>query len=186
VTGHYDLKLLYSRQQIDAAVSRLAGQISADYRGKDPLVIGVLKGAVIFLSDLIRELTIPVEIDFIGLSSYGDAVTSCGEVKVTAFPTSPIEGRHVLIVEDIVDTGLCLEALVKILTARNPASLKICALLDKPSRRTATIGIAYTGLAAPDKFAVGYGLDYSQHYRHLPQIYTLEEAPNDGRLASDD
>lgn len=186
MTGRFDLRLLYSREDIAAAVRALAERISADYAGKDLLVIGVLKGAVIFLADLIRELTIPAEIDFIGLSSYGDGVTSCGEVKVTAYPASPVEGRHVLVVEDIVDTGLCIDALLKFLAARGPASVRVCALMDKPARHQVGVDIAYSGFTIPDKFVVGYGLDFAQRYRHLPQIYTLEEAPGEGSLASDD
>ncbi|PVV84865.1 hypoxanthine phosphoribosyltransferase [Dehalogenimonas alkenigignens] len=186
MTGRFDLRLLYSREDIAAVVRALAARIAADYAGKDLLVIGVLKGAVIFLADLIRELTIPVEIDFIGLSSYGDGVTSCGEVEVTAFPAAPIEGRHVLVVEDIVDTGLCLDALLKFLAARSPASVRVCALMVKPARHRVGVEIAYAGFAIPDKFVVGYGLDFAQRYRHLPQIYTLEEAPVEGQLASDD
>ncbi len=186
MTSRYDLKLLYSREDVAIAVRRLATQISIDFAGKDLLVIGVLKGAVVFLSDLIREMSIPLEIDFIGFSSYGNEMTSCGEAKVTAYPTTSIENRHVLVVEDIVDTGLCIEALMKYLGERTPASLKLCALLEKPSRRLTTVAIDYLGFTVPDKFVVGYGLDYSQHYRHLPQIYTLEEVAGDGQLASDD
>jgi hypoxanthine phosphoribosyltransferase len=186
VTGAYELKLLYPREDIAAAVRLLAGRISADYAGKDLLVIGVLKGAVIFLSDLVREITIPVELDFIGLSSYGDGVSSCGEVKVTAHPTTAIEGRHVLVVEDIVDTGLCLEALLKIIRARNPASIKVCALMDKPARHRVAVDVGYSGFTIPDRFVVGYGLDYAQRYRHLGQIYTLEEATDDGETGAPD
>ncbi len=186
MTSLYDLKLLYSRDDIALTVQRLATQISADYAGRDPLIIGVLKGAVVFLADLIREISTPLEIDFIRLSSYGDGVTSCGDAKMTSTPVSRIEGRHVLVVEDIVDTGLCIATLMKYLKARQPASLALCALLDKPSRRSLPVDIAYLGFTVPDKFVVGYGLDYSQHYRHLPQIYTLEEVSDEGQLASDD
>jgi len=186
VTSRYDLKLLYSREEISTVVNRLAANISNDYDGKDLIIIGVLKGAVIFLSDLIRELSIPAEIDFIGLSSYGDGVTSCGEVKIIAQPTAPVTGRHILITEDIVDTGLCIEALLKYFSAFKPASIKICALMDKPSRHQVPVEIAYAGFTIPDKFVVGYGLDYAQRYRYLPQIYTLEEVSDEGQLASDD
>ena len=186
MSGRYDLKLLYSRDEIAATVRRLAGQISADYAGNDLLVIGVLKGAVVFMADLIREIDVPLEIDFIGLSSYGDGVTSCGKVKLTAYPTARIEGRHILVVEDIVDTGLCIEALLKFLAERRPASIKVCALMDKPARHQVPIDIAYSGFTVPDKFVVGYGLDFAQRYRHLPQIFTLEEAAGDGQAAADD
>jgi hypoxanthine phosphoribosyltransferase len=186
VTSRYDLKLLYSREDISSIVMRLAAQISADYAGKDLIVIGVLKGAVIFLADLVRELTIPAEIDFIGLSSYGDGVISCGEAKVTSHPTAHLSRCHVLIVEDIVDTGLCIETVLKYFSEYEPASIKVCALMDKPARHRVPVEIAYSGFTIPDKFVVGYGLDYSQHYRHLPQIYTLEEVAGDGQTASDD
>jgi hypoxanthine phosphoribosyltransferase len=186
VTSRYDLKLLYSREDISAAVECLSARISADYAGKDLVVIGVLKGAVIFLADLVRELTVPAEIDFIGLSSYGDDVTSCGEVKFTAQPTAQVTGRHILIIEDIVDTGLCIKALLNFFEKSNPASIKVCALMDKPARHRVPVDIAYSGFTIPDKFVVGYGLDYAQRYRHLPQIYTLEEVADDGQTASDD
>ncbi|MEL7562015.1 hypoxanthine phosphoribosyltransferase [Dehalogenimonas sp. 4OHTPN] len=186
MTGSFDLRLLYSREDIAAMVRALAARISADYAGKELLVIGVLKGAVVFLADLIRELTIPAEVDFIGLSSYGDGVTTCGEVEVTAFPAASIESRHILVVEDIIDTGLCLDALLKFLAARRPASVRVCALMDKPARRQVKVEVAYSGFTLPDKFVVGYGLDFAQRYRQLPQIYTLEEAPVERQLASDD
>ncbi len=186
MTPKYNLKLLYSREQISVSVKRLSAQISKDYLGKDLLIVGVLKGAVIFLADLVRGLTISAEIDFIGLSSYGEGVTSCGEAKVTAHPTAPITGRHILIVEDIVDTGLCVETLIKYFEERRPVSIAVCALMNKPERHQVPVGIAYSGFTIPDKFVVGYGLDYAQRYRHLPQIYTLEEVPDEGQLASDD
>ncbi|MEN8614366.1 hypoxanthine phosphoribosyltransferase [Dehalogenimonas sp. THU2] len=179
MTSRYSLKLLYPRDEIAGEVRRMAERISVDYAGKDLLVIGVLKGAAIFLSDLVRAITIPVEFDFIGLASYGDRVTSCGEVKITAYPTSAMEGRHLLVVEDIVDTGLCVDSLLKFLKERNPASLKLCALLDKPVRRQVPVNIDYSAFTIPDKFVVGYGLDYAQRYRNLPGIHTLEEAADD-------
>jgi hypoxanthine phosphoribosyltransferase len=186
VTSRYNLKLLYSRDEISAVVKRLAAKISDDYRGKDLIVIGVLKGAVIFLADLVREISIPVEIDFIGVSSYGNEMTSCGQVKVNAQPAAQVTGRHILIVEDIIDTGLCIEALIKHFSVIKPASIGICALLDKPARHQVPVEVSYKGFTIPDKFVVGYGLDYAQRYRHLPQIYTLEEVPDEGQLASDD
>jgi hypoxanthine phosphoribosyltransferase len=186
VNSLYNLKLLYSRDDISVIVKRLSAQISSDYSGKDLIIIGVLKGAVFFLADLVRELTIPAEIDFIGLSSYGDGITSCGEAKVTSHPSAPVGGRHILIVEDIVDTGLCIEALLKYFSDQSPASFKVCALMDKPARHRVPVEIAYAGFTIPDKFVVGYGLDYAQRYRHLPQIYTMEEVSGEGQLASDD
>ena len=173
------LKTLYSRDQIADKVRSLGKFISEDYRGKNLLVIGVLKGATIFMADLVREITIPIEFDFIRLASYGNDMATCGDVKITFYPMAEIENRHILIVEDIVDTGLCVEAVMKYLTSREPASLKLCSLLDKPARRRVSVGIDYPGFTVPDKFIVGYGLDYAQHYRNLPEIYTLEENGDD-------
>ncbi|APV44339.1 hypoxanthine phosphoribosyltransferase [Dehalogenimonas formicexedens] len=186
VTPPYELKLLYSREQIAAVVTDLSARISRDFEGRDLLVIGVLKGSFIFLSDLVRELSIPVEIDFIGTSSYGNATTSSGHIRITAEPTSSLAGRHILIVEDIVDTGLCIEAIVEYLSKRDPASVSVCTLMNKPARHQVPVEIAYTGFTIPDKFVVGYGLDFSQRYRHLPEIFTLEEKTDAGQLASDD
>ncbi|WP_226846860.1 hypoxanthine phosphoribosyltransferase [Dehalogenimonas etheniformans] len=182
----FELKRLYSREEISEVVRRLSAQISRDFAGKDPLVVGVLKGSVIFLSDLVRELSIPTEIDFIGTSSYGNGTTSTGQIKITAEPTARLAGRHILIIEDIVDTGLCIEAIMKYFSKHKPASISICALMDKPARHQVRVKIAYSGFTIPDKFVVGYGLDFSQHYRHLPEIFTMEEAPDAGQLASDD
>ncbi|XUX01376.1 MAG: hypoxanthine phosphoribosyltransferase [Dehalogenimonas sp.] len=182
----YELKRLYSRGEISDVVRRLSAQISHDFAGKDPLVIGVLKGSVIFLSDLVRELNVPTEIDFIGTSSYGNGTTSTGRIKITSEPTASLAGRHILIVEDIVDTGLCVEAIIAYLSKHKPASISVCALMDKPTRHQVSVKIAYSGFTIPDKFVVGYGLDFSQHYRHLPEIYTMEETPDAGQLASDD
>ncbi|AKG53739.1 hypoxanthine-guanine phosphoribosyltransferase [Dehalogenimonas sp. WBC-2] len=175
MTSRFILKTLYPRNEITAKVRLLAKHISVDYQGKDLLAIGILNGATIFMADLVREMTIPIEFDFIRLESYGDDVTTCGDVKITTYPTVEITNRHILIVEDIVDTGLCVEAALKYLTSRKPASLKLCSLLDKPARRRVSVGIDYRGFIVPDKFIVGYGLDYAQHYRNLPDIYTLEE-----------
>jgi hypoxanthine phosphoribosyltransferase len=186
VNTQYNLKLLYTRKEISSVVKRLSSQISDDFRGKDLLIIGVLKGALIFLADMVRELTIPAEIDFISLSSYGNETMSSGHIRIAAQPTAPVTGRHLLIIEDIVDTGLCVETLVNYFSERKPASISICTLMDKPSRHQAPVEIAYSGFSIPDKFVVGYGLDYAQRYRHLPQIYTLEEVADDGQLASDD
>ena len=173
------LKTLYSRGQIADKVRLLGKFISEDYRGKNLLVIGVLKGATIFMADLVREITIPIEFDFIRMASYGNDMATCGDVKMTIYPMAEIENRHVLIVEDIVDTGLCVEVVLKYLTGRKPASLKLCSLLDKPARRRVSVEIDYSGFTVPDKFIVGYGLDYAQHYRSLPEIYTLEGNGND-------
>ena len=169
------LKLLYTQEQIADVVSRLATTITDEYTGKDLMVIGVLKGGVVFMADLVRKIDLPLEFDFIGLASYGDSVTSCGQVKVTAHPTTHLEGRHILVVEDIVDTGLCMAALLDVLKEQHPASVKICALLDKPERRRTPVEVDYTGFVIPDEFVVGYGLDCAQRYRNLPEIYILEK-----------
>lgn len=171
-----ELKLLFPHEEIEARVRQLGAEITADYRGADPLIIGVLKGAVIFLADLIRQIDLPLEIDFIGLSSYGDGTSSCGEAIVTACPAVSLKGRHVLLVEDIIDTGYCLETLLKIIKAGEPASVKLCALLDKPGRRQVPVSADYSGFNVPDAFVVGYGLDCGQRYRNLPDIYTLGES----------
>ncbi|MDD4170093.1 MAG: hypoxanthine phosphoribosyltransferase, partial [Desulfotomaculaceae bacterium] len=151
----------------------LGGMISEDYAGKDLLVIGILKGAIIFLSDLVRSITIPSYFDFIDVSSYGNSTTSSGEVRILKDVDQQIENRHVLIVEDIIDTGLTLDYLVRMLNSRGPASLKICTLLDKPSRRVTPVYVHYRGFSITNDFVVGYGLDFGERYRNLPYIMAL-------------
>jgi len=168
------LKVLLSRQQIRSKIGELAAAIEKDYRGKNPLLVGVLKGSFIFLSDLVRALTLPLEIEFVRLSSYVGRDTS-GRVEVVQDVRVPIESRHVLVVEDIVDTGLSLRVLLEHLRQKNPASLKLCALLDKPSRRKEPLSIDYLGFTIPNLFVVGYGLDCDEKFRHLPDICYLEE-----------
>lgn len=168
------LKVLLSRQQIESKVGELAVAIERDYQDKNPLLIGVLKGSFIFLADLVRALTLPLEIEFVRLSSYVGRDSS-GRVEVVQDVRAPIESRHVLVVEDIVDTGLSLSFLLEHLRRKNPASLRLCALLDKPSRRRVPLSIDYLGFAIPDRFVVGYGLDYDEKFRHLPDICYLEE-----------
>ncbi len=168
--------VLYSQKQIAEKVTELAEQIEKDYRHlEDILVVGVLKGANIFMSDLIREIKLSLSIDFIAVSSYGTSTESSGVVRILKDLDVDIEGKHVLIVEDIVDTGLTLQYLTDILKRRKAASLKICTLLDKPSRRKCDLSIDYVGYEIPDRFIVGYGIDYAEKYRNLPYIATIEE-----------
>ena len=169
------LKILISRDEIAKAVNRLASEIKRDYQGKQPLLIGILKGSFMFTADLIRQLDLPLELDFIRLSSYGAARESSGKVRVVQGLKTPIKGRDVLVIEDIVDTGITTSFLFDYLRKRKPASLKLCALTDKPSRRRFPVSIDYLGLSLPDKFVVGYGLDFDERFRNLPDIYALED-----------
>ena len=171
----YQLKVLISREEIKNTVAKLANEIEEDYRGKHPLLICVLKGSFVFMADLIRQLDLPVEIDFIKLCSYGAGMKSSGEVKVVQRPKTPVKGRDVLVIEDIVDTGLTLSFLLNYLRKKKPASLKVCSLTDKPSRRKAPVSIEYLGFTLPNKFVVGYGLDLNQKFRNLPDICAFED-----------
>lgn len=166
-------KILLPEEEIRARVAGLGAEISKDYAGKELLVVGILKGAMIFLADLVRSITVPTCFDFMAVSSYGSSTKSSGVVRILKDLDHSIEGRHVLIVEDIIDTGLTLNYLVDNLKSRGPASLKICTLLDKPSRREAPVEIHYNGFSIPDEFVVGYGLDYNERYRNLPYIMVL-------------
>ncbi|MFZ5644590.1 MAG: hypoxanthine phosphoribosyltransferase [Bacillota bacterium] len=172
---HPDVQeILISEEEIARKVKELAEKISKDYQGKNILVVGIIKGAVVFLSDLIRNLTVPLNIDFMAVSSYGKASQSSGVVKILKDLDQSIEGRHVIVVEDIVDTGLTLKYMLENLKTRKPASLKICTLLDKPSRRKVDVTPDYNGFEIPDKFVVGYGLDYAEYYRNLRDICVLK------------
>lgn len=173
------LSLLLSCEAIAARVKELAAQISRDFAGKDLLLVGVLKGAFVFLADLVRALEIPGQVEFVRLASYGKGATSAGHVQVILDLEVSIVGRHVLIVEDVLDTGLTLGFLLERLRARHPASLKLCVLLNKRVRRACDIIPDYTGFDVPDRFVVGYGIDYAEHYRHLPAIYTLSFVKSD-------
>jgi hypoxanthine phosphoribosyltransferase len=168
-------KIFISHDQIAEAVTRLALELSRDYQGKQPLLIGVLKGSFVFMADLIRQLDLPLELDFVRLSSYGTARESSGKVKVVQGVKTPAKGRHVLVIEDIVDTGITISFLLDYLRRKKPASLKLCVLTDKPSRRRVPVPIDYLGFTVPDKFIVGYGLDCDERLRNLPDIYTLED-----------
>lgn len=168
--------IVITRERIREMVTSLADRINADYAGKELLLVGVLKGAMIFLADLCRELTSPsVIIDFIIVSSYGIETQTSGVVLLRKDIDTDIEGRHVLIVEDIVDTGVTLNYLKNLFESRNPASFRICAAFDKPSRRIVELSADYVGMRIPDQFIVGYGLDYSSMYRNLPDVHIMNE-----------
>jgi hypoxanthine phosphoribosyltransferase len=169
------IKILIGRDEIAKAVDRLASEIKKDYQGKQPLLIGILKGSFVFMADLIRQLNLPLELDFVRLSSYGAARESSGKVRIVQGLKTPIKGRDVLVVEDIVDTGITTSFLLDYLRKRKPASLKLCALTDKPSRHKVPVSIDYLGFTVPDKFIVGYGIDCDEKFRYLPDIYTLED-----------
>lgn len=166
--------VLVSEQQLKDKVAQLGAQISQDYAGKDLVLVSILKGAVVFMADLMRAVTIPCSIDFMVVSSYGAGTTTTGLVKIIKDLDSELSGKDVLIVEDILDTGVTLSNLVPMLKMRNPNSVRICAILDKPSRRRADIQADYTGFQVPDEFVVGYGLDYDEKYRNLPYVGVLK------------
>jgi hypoxanthine phosphoribosyltransferase len=166
--------VLIPSAEIQEKVRELGGRITDDYKDKRPLLVGILRGAVIVLGDLMRNVDLPCEIDFMDISSYGTGTSSSGVVRILKDLEEDITDRHVLIVEDIVDTGLTLSYLLRSLRARNPASLEICALLTKPSRRRVEIDVKYLGFEIPDEFVVGYGLDYAGAYRNLPDICILK------------
>ena len=166
-------RILVQQDDLAHRVRALGEQISRDYADKDLLLVGVLKGAVFFLSDLMRHIDVPCEVDFMAVASYGSATDSSGVVRILKDLDTVIEGREVLIVEDIVDSGLTLQYLLRTLRAREPASLEVCALLTKPERRTVDLSPRYIGFEIPDKFAIGYGLDYAERYRNLPYVAAL-------------
>lgn len=174
LSEHEIKKVLFSAEEIKTRVAELGKILTEDYKSKNPLLICPLKGSFMFFSDIAREIKIPCEIDFMTVSSYNSNTVSSGEIKVLKDLTENINGRHVLIIEDIIDTGLTLYNLKKMLSSRNPESLKICTLLDKPSRRIADIKGDYCGFVIPDKFVVGYGMDLNEKYRNLPFIGIYE------------
>lgn len=166
---------LLSTEQIQARVRELGEQISREYQGEEILVVGILKGAFVFCADLLRTLKVPTQVDFMAVSSYGQSTESSGVIKILKDLDASVTGRHVLLVEDIVDSGLTLRYLREYLEHQDPASLKICVLLDKPSRRKTSVVVNYTGFSIPDEFIVGYGIDYAEQYRHLPYIGLIGE-----------
>ncbi len=168
-------EVLVSQEALAAKVKELATKISADYDGRDPILVGVLKGAVFFIADLMRALEIHCEVDFMAISSYGSATRSSGVVRILKDLDASIEGRHVLIVEDIIDSGLTLRYLLRSLRHREPASLEVCALLVKPDAQRTGVDPRYVGFEIPDSFVIGYGLDHAERYRNLPFVATLKQ-----------
>jgi hypoxanthine phosphoribosyltransferase len=168
-------EILVQRDELAHRIRELGAQISADYRERELFLVGVLKGAVFFLSDLMRHLEVECQVDFMAVASYGSSTDSSGVVRILKDLDAPIEGRQVLVVEDIVDSGLTLSYLLRTLGARNPASLEVCALLTKPERRKVDLPIRYVGFEIPNRFAIGYGLDHGERYRNLPYVAALAD-----------
>jgi hypoxanthine phosphoribosyltransferase len=167
-------EVLIDKEALSARIAELGAEISTDYAGRDLLLIGVLKGAVFFMADLMRKLTIPCEVDFMAISSYGASTDSSGVVRILKDLDINIDGRDVLVVEDIIDSGLTLSYLIRNLESRNPASLEICALLTKPDRREIDVHVRYTGFEIPNEFVIGYGLDFGERYRNLPYVAVFD------------
>ncbi len=168
-------KVLIDENELKSIVKRLGAEITADYKDKDVLLVGILKGSVIFMADLMREIDVPCNIDFMAVSSYGNGTESSGRVKINKDLDNDIQGKDIIIIEDILDSGKTLYYIRDILSARKPSSIKICTLFDKPERREADIKADYVGSLVPNEFIVGYGLDYSEYYRNLPFIGVLKE-----------
>ncbi len=169
-------EILYSEEALNARLTELGEQITNDYAGKPLTVISILKGSNIFTSDLVRKINLPLKMDFMAVSSYGNATESTGVVRIIKDLDGSVEGENLLIVEDIVDSGLTLKYLKEVLLTRNPASVKICTLLDKPARRKESVNIDYLGFEVPDGFIVGYGIDYAERYRNLPYVGILKRS----------
>jgi hypoxanthine phosphoribosyltransferase len=168
-------EILIDEDTLSARVAELGAEVSADYQGRDLLLIGVLKGAVFFMADLMRHITVPCEVDFMAISSYGDSTDSSGIVRILKDLDINIEGRDVLVVEDIIDSGLTLSYLMRNLESREPASLEVCALMTKPDRREIDVPVRYVGFEIPNRFVVGYGLDFGERYRNLPYVAVLSD-----------
>jgi hypoxanthine phosphoribosyltransferase len=168
-------EVLIDRDALSDRIAELGAEISADYQGRDLLLIGVLKGAVFFMADLMRRLTIPCEVDFMAISSYGASTDSSGVVRILKDLDINIEGRDVLVVEDIIDSGLTLSYLMRNLESREPATLEVCALLTKPDRREIEVPVRYVGFEIPNRFVIGYGLDFGERYRNLPYVAVLSD-----------
>lgn len=170
-----EIEIFIPQQTVLTRIKELANQISSDYAGTEPILIGILNGAVFFFTDLIKEMTIPLRIDFIRAASYGRATSSSGSVKFTKDVELPVQGKHLIIVEDIVDSGLTLTQIMQVLKKREPASIKLCALIDKLERREKAVHVDYCGFQVSEGFLVGYGLDYNEQFRYLPDICVLKE-----------
>ena len=168
-------EILIDEDALSSRVAELGAEVSADYQGRDLLLIGVLKGAVFFMADLMRHITVPCEVDFMAISSYGDSTDSSGIVRILKDLDINIEGRDVLVVEDIIDSGLTLSYLMRNLESREPASLEVCALMTKPDRREIDVPVRYIGFEIPNRFVVGYGLDFGERYRNLPYVAVLSD-----------
>lgn len=167
-------RVLFTEEELKARVAELAAQIDRDYAGKAPLLVSVLRGSFVFMADLVRRITLPCTVDFMSVSSYGAGTSSSGQVKIIKDLSEHIEGKDVIVVEDILDSGNTLSYLLQLLQARKPASVRLCTLLDKPSRRVKDVAVDYSGFSIPDYFVVGYGLDYAEKYRNLPYIGVLK------------
>jgi hypoxanthine phosphoribosyltransferase len=174
-------EVLVTSEDLARRVQELGVEISRDYEGRDLVMVGVLKGAVMFIADLMRQLTVPCEVDFMAVTSYGSSTDSSGVVRILKDLDASIEGRDVLIVEDIIDSGLTLQYLMRNLKVRSPRSLEVCALLTKPERRRVELPTRYVGFEIPNRFAIGYGLDHSQKYRNLDYVAVLADDPENGR-----
>lgn len=168
------IRVLISEEDVDAKIAEIGKQISEDYAGESVHLLCILKGSVFFTCELAKRITVPVSLDFMSVSSYGDGTSSSGVVKIAKDLDETIEGKNVIVIEDIIDSGRTLHYLLDVLEKRNPKSMKLCTLLDKPERRVKDVKVDYTGFAIPDEFVVGYGLDYAQKYRNLPYIGVVE------------
>ena len=169
-------RVLFSEEELSRRVAELGAEITRDYAGKEPLLVGILRGSFVFLADLVRQINLPCTVDFMAVSSYGAGTASSGQVNIVKDLSESIEGRDVLVVEDILDSGNTLSCLLALLQSRKPASVRLCTLLDKPSRRTKAVELHYCGFSIPDHCVVGYGLDYAEQYRSLPYIGVLKPA----------
>lgn len=167
-------EVLFSEEQLDRRVREIAAQIEKDYEGQEIMLISVLRGSFMFMADLSRRIDLPCTLDFMSVSSYGKGTSSSGQVQITKDLSSDISGKHIIVVEDILDSGNTLSYLLKLLEQRNPASIRLCTLLDKPERRVKEVKVHYSGFTIPDAFVVGYGLDYAEHYRNMPYIGILK------------